>query len=91
MWLQWYSDAKVNGTMNIVCLHYCSCSMLHLDKIVCLHYCSCIMVHCEVAQKTNKMQHCDIYYEQFLNMFRASLFPSSEDQAVCYCTWCDSL
>ena len=55
--LQWQSDARVNGTMNIVCLHYYSCSMLHLANIVCLYYCSCIMVHCEVTKKTNQMEN----------------------------------
>jgi len=27
----------------------------------------------------------------FLNMFRASLCPSSGEQDVCYCTWCAAL
>ena len=42
-------------------------------------------------RKTNKMQQLDIYYEYFLNMFRASLCPSSGEQDVCYCTWCAEL
>jgi len=32
---------------------------------------------CEVREKTNKMQQLDVYYQYFLNMFRASLCPSS--------------
>ena len=40
---------------------------------------------CEVREKTNKMQQLDVYYQHFLNMFRASLCPSSGDQDVCYC------
>ena len=28
---------------------------------------------CEVRQKTNKMHQLDVYYQYFLNMFRASL------------------
>jgi len=42
--------------------------------------------HREVREKTNKMQQLDAYYQHFLNMFRASLCPSSGDQDVCYCT-----
>ena len=34
------------------------------------------------------MQQLDVYYQYFLNMFRASLCPSSGEQDVCYCTWC---
>ena len=46
---------------------------------------------CEVREKTNKMQQLDVYFQQFLNMFRASLCPSSGEQDVCYCTWCAAL
>jgi len=46
---------------------------------------------CEVREKTNKMQQLDIYYQHFLNMFRASLCPSSGEKDVCYCTWCTAL
>ena len=48
-------------------------------------------VNCEVWEETNKMQQLDVYYQHFLNMFRASLCPSSGDQDVCYCTWCVAL
>ena len=48
-------------------------------------------VNCEVKEKTNKMQQLDVYYQYFLNMFRASLCPSSGEQDVCYCTWCAAL
>jgi len=44
--------------------------------------------NCELREKTNKMQQLDVYYQHFLNMFRASLCPSSGDQDVCCCTWC---
>ena len=37
------------------------------------------------------MQHLDFYYQYFLNMFRASLCPSLEEQDLCYCTWCAAL
>ena len=37
------------------------------------------------------MQQLDVYYQYFLNMFRASLRPSSGEQDVCYCTWCAAL
>ena len=37
------------------------------------------------------MQQLDVYYQRFLNMFRASLCPSSGEQDVCYCTWCSAL
>ena len=47
--------------------------------------------NCEVRKKTNKMQQLDVYYQHFLNMFRASLCPSSGEQDVCYCTWCAAL
>ena len=46
---------------------------------------------CEVREITNKMQQLDVYYQHFLNMFRASLCPSSGEQDVCYCTWCAAL
>ena len=49
------------------------------------------MFICEVREKTNKMQQLDVYYQHFLNRFRASLCPSSGDQDVCYCTWCAAL
>ena len=45
----------------------------------------------EVREKTNKMQQLDAYYQHYLNIFRASLCPSSGDQDVCYCTWCVAL
>jgi len=45
----------------------------------------------EVGEKTNKMQQLDVYYHYFLNMFRASLCPSSGEQDVCYCMWCAAL
>jgi len=35
-------------------------------------------IHREVRDKTNKMQQLDVYYQHFLNMFRASLCPSPE-------------
>jgi len=35
---------------------------------------------CEVREKTNKMQQLDVYYQYFLNMFRASLCPSSGEK-----------
>jgi len=37
------------------------------------------------------MQQLDVYYQYFLNMFRASLCPSSGEQDVCYCRWCAAL
>ena len=46
---------------------------------------------CEVWEKTNKMQQLSVYYQHFLNMFRASLCPSSGDQDVCCCMWCAAL
>jgi len=33
--------------------------------------------NCEVREKTNKMQQLDVYYQYFLNMFRAPLCPAS--------------
>jgi len=45
----------------------------------------------EVREKTDKMQQLDVYCQYFLNMFRASLRPSSGEQDVCYCTWCVAL
>ena len=48
-------------------------------------------IHCEVREKTNKMQQLDVYYQHCLNMFRASLCPSSGEQDVCYCMWCAAL
>jgi len=37
------------------------------------------------------MQQLDVYFQQFLKMFRASLCPSSGEQDVCYSTWCAAL
>jgi len=37
------------------------------------------------------MQQLDVYYQHCLNMFRASLCPSSGEQDVCYCMWCAAL
>jgi len=37
------------------------------------------------------MQQLDVYFQQFLNMFRVSLCPSSGEQDVCYCMWCAAL
>ena len=45
----------------------------------------------EVREKTNKMQQLDVYYQYFLNMFRASSCPSSGEQDVWYCTFCAAL
>jgi len=53
-------------------------------------YHATLAIH-EVGEKTNKMQQLDVYYQHFLNMFRASLCPSSGDQDVCYCMWCAAL
>ena len=50
--------------------------------------CKLKLVKCEVREKTKKMQQLDVYYQYFLNMFRASLCPSSGEQDVCYYTWC---
>jgi len=47
--------------------------------------------YCEVREETNKMQQLDVYYQYFLNMFPASLCPSSGEQYACYCTWCAAL
>jgi len=44
-----------------------------------------------MREKTNKMQQLDVYYQYFLNMFRAPLCPSSGEQDVCYYTWCAAL
>jgi len=44
---------------------------------------------CEVREKTNKMQQLDVYFRQFLNIFRASLCPSSGDKT--YVTACGVL
>ena len=56
--------------------------------------CSLVKIHlqtCEMREKINKMQQLDVYHQHFLNMFRASLYPSSGEQGVCYCTWCAAL
>jgi len=37
------------------------------------------------------MQQLGVYYQHYLNMFRASLCPSSGEQDVCYCTWSAAL
>jgi len=50
-----------------------------------------MMFNSDVREKTNEMQQLDVYYQHFLNMFRASLCPSSGEQDVCYCTWCAAL
>ena len=57
-------------------------------ELVCYSY---FITSCEVREKINKMQQLDVYFQQFLNMFRASLCPSSGEQDVCYCMWCAAL
>ena len=47
--------------------------------------------NCEVRENTNKVQQLDVYYQHFLNMFRAPLCPSSGEHDVCYCKWCAAL
>jgi len=42
------------------------------------------LLNCEVREKTNKMQQLDVYFQQFLNMFRASLCPSSGEFQFVY-------
>ena len=37
----------------------------------------------EEGEKTNKIQQSDVYYQHCLNMFRASLCPSSGEQRPC--------
>ena len=58
-------------------------SFAHNRKIWRSRYCFYKQVHyCEVREKTNKIQLLDVYYQYFLNMFRASLCPSSGEQDV---------
>jgi len=45
----------------------------------------------EEREKTNKMQNQMFIIDFCLNMFRASLRPSSGDQRLCYCIWCTAL
>ena len=48
----------------------------------------------QIVKSERKPTRCnskDVYYQHFLNMFRASLCPSSGEQDVCYCTWCATL
>ena len=44
-----------------------------------------------MREKTNKMEQLDVYYQHCINMFLASLCPSSGDQDVCYCMLCAAL
>jgi len=41
---------------------------------------------CELREKTNKMHQLDVYFQQFLNMFLASLCPLQENKT--YVTAC---
>ena len=43
-------------------------------------------MNCEVREKTNKMQQLDVYYQYFLNTFRASLCHLQENKT--YVTAC---
>jgi len=75
--------------------------LLHVPKcyshlVINLHFqfytwCGTLSLNCEVRDKTNKMQQLDVYYQYFLNIFWASLCPSSGEQDVYYCTWCAAL
>jgi len=38
--------------------------------------------NCEVKEKTNKMQQLDVYYQHFLNKFRASLCPKHVEKVL---------
>jgi len=42
-----------------------------------------LQLYCEVREKSNKMQQSDVYYQHWLNMFRASVCPSSLEQRPC--------
>jgi hypothetical protein len=44
-----------------------------------------------VREETISLQHLDVYFQQFLNMFRSSLCPSSGEQDLCYCMCCAAL
>ena len=44
-----------------------------------------------VREKTNKMQQLDIYYQHFLNMFRASICRHLGNHIMLYCTWLAAL
>jgi len=51
------------------------------DTINVLGFCDrASWANCEVREKTNKMQQLDVYFQQFLNINRASLCPSSGEQ-----------
>ena len=73
--------------MWLVCPSTVSNTGSDADSLVTQTKCS----NCEVREKTNKMQQLDVYFQQFLNMFRASLCPSSGEQDICYCMWCAAL
>ena len=64
----------------IPCGQNCSTTWMCVPSPGCWH-CS---IFCSILwrerEKTNKMQQLDVYYEHCLNMFRASLCPSSGEQ-----------
>jgi len=41
------------------------------------------LIFCEDREKTNKIQQSEVYYQHCLNMFRASLCPSSGEKRPC--------
>jgi hypothetical protein len=50
-----------------------------------------VTVHREQSMKREKPTRCNMYMfiiNFCLNMFRASLCPSSGEQRLCYCVWC---
>jgi len=56
-----------------------------------LGFCHCASwANCEKWEKTNKMQQSDVYYQHCLNLFQASLCPSSGEQRL-YVTACGVL
>ena len=74
------------SNVHVVWFAWCFCiSYSFIWFIVALGFCDrASWANCEVSEKTNKMQQLDVYFQQFLNMFRASLCPSSGEQDVLF-------
>ena len=80
----YYNNIMGRWSHNIITIHP---TLLQLPTVFSTATCC---TDCEVREKTNKMQQLDVYFQQFLNMFRASLCPSSGEQRP-YVTACGVL
>jgi len=87
-----YKPFTSHDTLNLVYYSYFHSLMTYgiifwgnySHSFLALGFCDrALWANCEERENTNKMQQSDVYYQHCLNMFRASLCPSSGEQRPC--------